>query len=271
MEEITNNPELSDLRRNVHFVILPMVQPTGLTDKDYGVRNPAGIQLHYQFEVDFKYPGTTSDVHGTRNYAGEAPLTIPEARFIDDMMQRYVDIEKNKEQDKLVCVLSCHSNDVDTYWGSCFVWFSAASHTMCNLGFRFGDKMSNAWREKYGETFETGVKWANKYVNEKTNAKGEKYWPQSKLLPDWDYRAGKSSISSSGGTEYKQATKYGVFGVNVEVCSRCMVIDQDYGKTLTPAVTTMGAETYCNFFRTFMAVYPTLDKDKYAPNLPWSK
>jgi hypothetical protein len=50
-----------------------------------------------------------------------------------------------------------------------------------------------------------------------------------------------------------------------------MVIDKDYTKTRTAAVTTMGAETYINFFRTFMAVYDPKDKKEYAPNLPWSE
>lgn len=57
MEEITNNAKLRDLRRNVHFIVMPMINPTAFSDSTYGVRNPDGIQVHYNFEVDFGVNG----------------------------------------------------------------------------------------------------------------------------------------------------------------------------------------------------------------------
>jgi hypothetical protein len=78
-------------------------------------------------------------------------------------------------------------------------------------------------------------------------------------------------MSGSGGTEYKQALKYGVHGINVEVCDRCMILDKDFNAKRTANVMTMGAETYINFFRMFMAVYDLKAKKDYAPNLPWSE
>ena len=265
MEEITKNPKLLDLRRNVHFVIVPMINPTGFTDSTYGVRNPDGIQVHYNFEVDFKYPTDAGYVtNGNRNHGGETPLSIPETRYFNTLMERY--------KDTLACVISCHNNDVDVYRGTDFVWCSCATHYMCNLGFRFVDKMSSAWREKYGTAFDEGVVWANEYVlsraSEGSTLFNETY---AQVRPEWDYRVGMASLSTSGGTEYKQALKYGVHGINVEVCDRCMVLDKDFNKKRTSNVTTMGAETYINFFRTFMAVYDPKDKKDYAPNLPWEE
>lgn len=260
MEEITTNPKLNDLRRNVHFIVMPMINPTAFTDSAYGVRNPDGIQVHYNFEVDFKYPTDSGYVtHGNRNHGGETPLSIPETQYFDAIMNEY--------KDNLACVLSCHNNDVDTQWGTGFVWSSCATHFMCNLGFRLVDKLSVAWREKYGTAFDEGVRWANEYALTK-KAEGSSLFPNAIEQAEWDFRVGRASISGSGGTEYKQALKYGVHGINVEVCDRCMILDKDFTKKRTANVTTMGAETYINFFRTFMAVHNPLAKKEYAPNLP---
>ena len=263
MEEITTNSKLLDLRRNLHFVIMPIINPTGLSDATYGVRNPDGIQAHYNFEVDFRYPGTSGYVpNGNRNYGGETPLSIPETQYFDNLMQTY--------KDTIACVISCHNNDVDTIRGTGVIWCSCASNFACNLGFRFVDKMSAAWREKYGATFDEGVSWANAYALQKA-AEGSSLFDSSyvKTQPSWDYRVGMASISSSGGTEYKQALKYGIHGLNVETCDRCLILDKDFSKTRTANVMTLGTETYINFFRTYMAVYDPKNKKDYAPNLPW--
>lgn len=260
MEEITTNPKLADLRRNIHFIVMPMINPTAFSDNTYGVRNPDGIQVHYNFEVDFKYPTDSGYVaHGNRNHGGETPLSIPETQYFDALMNEY--------KDTLACVLSCHNNDVDTQWGTGFVWSSCATHFMCNLGFRLVDKLSAAWREKHGAAFDEGVRWANNYALTQ-KAEGSSLFPNAVEQAEWDYRVGRASLSASGGTEYKQALKYGVHGINVEVCDRCMILDRDFNKKRTANVTTMGAETYINFFRTFMAVYDPKDKKDYAPNLP---
>lgn len=262
MEEITTNPKLRDLRRNVHFIVMPMINPTAFNDSTYGVRNPDGIQVHYNFEVDFKYPMDSGYVaNGNRNHGGEVPLSIPETQYFDALMEEY--------KDNLAIVISCHNNDIDEQYGTGFIWCSCATHFMCNLGFRFVDKMSAAWREKHGTAFDEGVRWANEYALAQAEAGSSLFnSAYTKEQPEWDYRVGRASISGSGGTEYKQALKYGVHGINVEVCDRCMILDKDFGKKRTANVVTMGTETYINFFRTFMAIYDPKNKKDYAPNLP---
>ena len=264
MEEITTNPKLRDLRRNVHFIVMPMINPTGFTDSEYGVRNPDGIQVHYNFEVEFKYPTDAGYVaNGNRNHGGETPLSIPETQYFDALMNEY--------KDTLACVISCHNNDVDVNRGTGYIWCSCGTHYMCNLGFRFIDKMSMAWKEKYGEAFDEGVRWANNYALTKAAEGGSSLFKPEYVYeqPEWDYRVGMASISGSGGTEYKQAMKYGVHGINVETCDRCLILDKDFSKKRTANVLTMGTETYINFFRTFMAAYDPKNKKDYAPNLPW--
>ena len=262
MEEITTNPKLLDLRRNVHFIVMPMINPTAFSDSEYGVRNPDGIQVHYNFEVDF---GANGAVEGDRNYGGETPLSIPETQYFDALMNEY--------KDTLACVISCHNNVVDEKYGTGFIWCSCATNYMVNLGNRFIDKMSAAWLEKYGDAFTEGIRWANDYALEQAETGTHAYFDPDLTVeqPDWDYRVGRSSISGTGGSEYKQAIKYGVHGANVEVCPRCMVLDMDYNATYTENVMTRGAETYINFFRTYMTAYDIKNKKDYAPNLPWEE
>ena len=257
MEEITTNPKLLDLRRNVHFVIMPMINPTAFSDSEYKMRNPDGIQVHYNFEVDH---GTNGAVQGDRNYGGASPLSIPETQYFDALMNQY--------KDTLACVLSCHNNEVDEKYGTGFIWCSCATDYMVNLGNRFIDKMSAAWLEKHGSAFTEGIRWANDYAI--ANAGTGMFYDTVVQQPSWDYRVGRASVSGSGGTEYKQAIKYGVHGANVEVCPRCLVLDRNYSSKYTANVMTMGAETYINYFRTYMAAYDPKNKKDYAPNLPWT-
>ena len=253
LEEITNNLDLDDLRRNVHFIIMPLINPTAVKDSTWGVRNPDGIQTHYQFEVDFN-KGNAS--HGERNYGGEQPLTIPESIAFDNLMKTY--------KNDLAIVMSCHNCDVDTQRGTDFIWCSCPTNFATNLGYRLADKMSKAWHKKHGTAFEEGVRWANAYALQKASEGSSIFNPTYiKERPEWDWRVGQAGLSGSGGTEYKQALKYGVQGINVEVCSRNMVMDKDWSKTWTSNVMTWGCETYVNFFRIFMAVYDYKDKEQY--------
>lgn len=256
MEEITTNPELLDIRRNLHIIVMPMINPTAFSDTEYYMRNPDGIQVHYNFEVDH---GTNGAVQGDRNYGGASPLSIPETQYFDALMDEY--------KDTLACVLSCHNNEVDEKYGTGFIWCSCATDYMVNLGNRFIDKMSVAWLDKHGTAFTEGIRWANDYAL--ANAGTGMFFENVVEQPDWDYRVGRASVSGSGGTEYKQAIKYGVHGANVEVCPRCLVLDRDYSAKYTANVMTMGAETYINWFRTFMAAHDPKNKKDYAPNLPW--
>lgn len=265
LEEITTNPELFDLKRNLHIIVFPMLNPTAFEDDRYHMRNPDGVQVHHNFEVGH---GENGAAQGDRYYGGATPLSIPETQYFDAVMDAY--------KDSLVCVLSCHNNELDERHGTGVIWCSCATQFTCNLGFRFADKMSIAWREKHGaEVFDAGIRWANDFVlaQYENPTISDFEWMFDIITPerqeDWDYLVGRSNMSGSGGTEYRQGTKYGIHGVNVETCPRCMILDRDYNATNTSNAITMGTETYINYFRTFMAAYDPKDKKDYAPNLPW--
>lgn len=259
MEEITTNPKLLDLRRNVHFIIFPMLNPTAAFDEQYKMRNPDGIQVHHNFEVGH---GENGAVQGDRYYGGETPLSIPETQYFDAAMKKY--------KDDLACVLSCHNNVVDEKYGTSFIWCSCATYFMTNLGNRLADKMSAAWYQKHGQALVEGIRYANDYALEQAATGTHPFFKPgfTSRQEDWDLRIGWAGLSGSGGTEYRHAMKYGVHGINVEVCPRC-VLDKNYNAQYTSNVMTMGAETYINFFRTYMAYYDPKNKRDYAPSLPW--
>ena len=252
LEEIADNPALRNFRRNTHLIVVPVANPyatiasnyqSGLpTPNSYGVRNANGVEIHRNFEVDW----ITSD-SSSAHYGGASPLSEVETQYIDNIMKNNTDA---------ALFLSCHNCGVDTFWGTGFIWASTATKYMCNMGYRVVDKLSDAWMDKYGDVLSVGI---------------EEY--KTDLLENGDTRLGWASLSSSPGTEAKQATKYGIQGTNVEICDPFQI----HGTTDNPEPSmssftmSRGAEVYANFLLTALGVYDYKDKNEYAPNLPWSE
>lgn len=241
LEEITTNPEFDDVRRNAHIVVIPCANPFCLSNQTVegwttSHVNANGVAIHNNFGVDHSASGSV----GAYNYGGTAPYSELETQYIDAVMAEYPDA---------VAFVSCHNNDYSTYYGSHVIWASSATYHMCNMTFRLVDKLSKAWLDKYGDTLKNAI---DQYkVNMDAN----------------DYRLGRATMSSSKGTEQKNATKYGIQGVNLEI-SRMMKVFS--GNTDgTSEVMTHGAEVYANFMRTLLAAHDYKDKKDYAPNLPW--
>lgn len=252
LSEIASNPELDDLRRNVHFVVVPIINPYCFTDigaysETYGVLNANGVQIHRNFEVGFIYPGESGYVEaGNRNHGGTEPLSEIETQNIDNIFKQYPDA---------ALFLTCHSAQRDTRWGTGFIWASTATNYTCNLGYRLIDKMSKAWHAKYGTTWEEGCVRENEYVLADHDT-----YPNAVQLADGDYRAGHAHVSSTDGTETRQATKYGIQGANVEVLDTFWVLSST---GLDGKVTTHGAETYINYLLMYMGCYDHKDKKQY--------
>lgn len=236
LEEIASNPEFDDIRRNAHIIVIPCANPFCLTSQTAidGWRmshvNANGVAIHNNFNVDHSTSGTV----GAYNYGGSAPCSEFETQYIDAVMA---------ENPDAVAFVSCHNNDYSTYYGSHVIWASSATYHMCNMAFRLVDKMSKAWIDKYGQTLKDAI---DEYkINMDAN----------------DYRLGRATMSSSAGTEQKNATKYGIQGVNLEI-SRMMKVFS--GNTDgTSEVMTHGAEVYANFMRTLLTAYDHTDKEQY--------
>ena len=119
------------------------------------------------------------------------------------------------------------------------------------MGYRVIDKLSEAWMEKYGDTLSAGI---------------EEY--KTDLLDNGETRLGFAGLSSTVGTEAKQATKYGIQGTNIEVTDAFLV----HGTKASPEpalssfTMSRGAEVYVNFLLTALGVYDPKDKKEYAPN-----
>lgn len=244
LEEIADNPELRNFRRNTHLIVVPCSNPyatiannyqSGLsTPNSYGVRNANGVEIHRNFEVEHVVIDS-SNTH----YGGATPLSEVETQYIDNIMKNNTDAS---------LFLSCHNCGVDTFWGTGFIWASTATKHMTNMGYRVIDKLSYAWMDKYGDTLNRGI------AEYKTD-----------LFPDGETRLGWTGLSTSPGTEAKQATKYGIQGTNVEICDPFQIHGTKANPEPSMSSFTMsrGAEVYVNFLLTTLGVYDYKDKEQY--------
>ncbi|MBQ7048773.1 MAG: hypothetical protein IJN86_07465 [Clostridia bacterium] len=237
LAEITTNSELAELRRNVHFIVVPVLNPYSISGPYATVGHAAnanGVEIHRNFEVGFTVSG-----EGTIHYTGEAPLSEVESQYLNNILANNNDA---------AYFLTCHSFDRDKTWGVGFLWGSSATKYMCNMAFRVIDKMGRAWHEKYGTTWENGIKAQNDYLVENVAT-----YPNAKALEDGDYRIGHAALTNTGGCEQRQATKYGIQATNFEVGETFFVLDETM---LSAKAVTHGTEAYINFFLTAMGVYP---------------
>lgn len=240
LEEIMTNPDFDDVRRNAHIIVVPCSNPfclNGWTSSN-GVDgwrmshvNANGVAIHNNFHVDHSTSGNV----GEYNYGGPSPCSEPETQYIDQIMA---------ENPDAVAFVSCHNNDYCTEFGTSVIWASSATAHMCNITFRLVDKLSKAWLNKYGQALIDAI---NTY---KTDA-----------LPEGDYRLGRAQLSTSKGTEAKNALKYGIQGVNVEISRMMKVFSGPVDGT--SEVMTHGAEVYANLMRTLLANYDHKDKLMY--------
>lgn len=238
VEEVAENPDYGDIRSNAHLIVVPVANPYGATSKvncPYdapGHVNANGVAIHNNFGVDHIAGGTV----GTYNYGGESPYSELETQYIDSIMA---------ENPDAVAFISCHNCDGDSSYGTGVMWASVASAYTANVAYHVVDKMSDAWYSEYGEDLLTAIdtyKTAN--------------------LPEGDRCLGRVSLSSSAGTEQKNALKYGIQGLNFEVTHNMPVFS---GTTsYTTETMTHATEVYANLVRTILFAFDASDKsDQY--------
>lgn len=230
LEELADNPELFHLRRNTHLIVLPVCNPYAVANKS--VRNANQVEIHRNFEVDFIYPGEPGYIEiGERSHGGTAPLSEVETQYIDNILKANTDA---------AFFLTCHSNQSDSVYGTGFTWASPATYYMCNIHYRLVDKLSDVWMKKYGDELAAGMA---DYRTENT--------------PEWDNRLGSAYLSTTNGTETKQATKYGIQATNIEVTDAFLVhgTKANPEPALSSFTMSRGAEVYVNFMLTAFGVY----------------
>ncbi len=220
MKQITNNPALIDLRRNVHFIVVPVLNPYGVEN---GVRgNANGIDIARNFEVGWVESNPTN-ADGTPNttYGGTAPLTEPESVFLDTIL---------KENTDAIFYASCHSFQLNSINGvqkpNHIMWCASATKYVNNIGGKVIDKVSRLLREKYADV---NLEYGNGLVDN----------PQTLL--------GSSDMHSPGGSEGRQASKYQIQGCTFEVCDWCRFEDNRQNEGfLTDFAILRACEVYIN-------------------------
>ncbi|MBE6714722.1 MAG: hypothetical protein E7575_05505 [Ruminococcaceae bacterium] len=242
LEEIADNPALFDFKRNTHIIVLPVCNPYAVANQS--VRNANQVEIHRNFEVDFIYPNEEGYIEiGERSHGGTAPLSEVETQYIDNIMKNNTDA---------AFFLTCHSCQGDEVYGTSFIWSSPATYHMCNMAYRLIDKLSNAWNDKYGDELADGI------ADYRTSN-----------LPEWDRRLGMAYLSTTNGSEQKQATKYGIQGTNIEITDAFLTHGTKANPEAYLSSFTMsrGAEVYVNFLLTAFGVYDHKDKEQYAPTV----
>jgi hypothetical protein len=135
MEEIADNPELIELRRNSHFIVIPIINSYGCDGNGDGRRNINNIDLARNYTEGFGLSSGSTDASSS-TYGGTTPLSEPESQYVDRVLS---------ENSDAVAFISCHSNQrkYETIWGSC------ATLYINNIAIKVIDKLSRAWRQKY--------------------------------------------------------------------------------------------------------------------------
>lgn len=133
MKQITENEALVDLRRNTHFIVIPIVNVYGCTNASR--KNANGIDLARNFEVEFTVGSNPSE----NTYGGTVALSELEAQYVDAILRQ--------NQDAVV-FLSCHSFQTNNTENDC-IWGACGTRYMNNLCKKVIDKLSRVWRNKY--------------------------------------------------------------------------------------------------------------------------
>lgn len=221
LEELVSNKALRHFLNNVHLIVFPCANPHAF-DYDNGT--------HYQnangveIHRNFEVAFVNYEAEGDDQYSGSAPLSEIESQIIDGVMKA------NKDA---AFVLSAHTFNNTS--GKDVMWCSAGTKYTCNLACRLVQKMSASFIDRFGDEF-TGIDSDNPTM-------------------------GWVSISGTGGSEYRQATKYGIQGFNLEVSET--FAPHDTTKRTSFAMTRY-AEVYANMLLLAFGVYDYKDKDKYC-------
>lgn len=132
-EEWEENEALEFLRWNAHFIVIPIISPSGYTNATR--INGNGVDLNRNFTADW---GNGSANPELTTYRGPSPLSEPEAKICDNIM-------KNEDLTFVIDFHNFHSASKSNY----FNWFIGSSPFVNALGEQLISKMSRKWKKNY--------------------------------------------------------------------------------------------------------------------------
>ena len=89
-EDYTKYPQLGEIRDDVRFIVIPIVNPWGMSQKPKTRHNVNGVDLNRNF--DFKWASNPNVEPFKHGYKGTAPFSEAESRYIRDTFTKYKDI-----------------------------------------------------------------------------------------------------------------------------------------------------------------------------------
>ena len=210
MKQITTNPELENLKNDVHFIIVPIINIYGV---NHNTRyNENRINMGRNFKVGFE----ANTGSATLGFSGEYALSENGCRYVYDIL------EANQDA---ILFSSCHNfaGTVDDEPKS-FLWASCQTKYFSNLAEKHIIKLSQEWGKKYDN-----LPTKNGYVLNNIASPYVGYTEMANLL----------------GTESNQALGFGIQSGIIEMCDRFW-FEGDTPATETSFVVSRGAESCIN-------------------------
>lgn len=141
MNGICNNWQsdelLEALRFNFHFVIIPVVAPWSYDNSSR--INSNGVDISRNFPAGWVQGTYIAPPHHLSTYGGTAPLSEPEAQFVNNILLTETDF---------LGVIDFH-NFFDAAGTSNFLWVAAANNFVGNIGMSHIQRMDRKWKKEY--------------------------------------------------------------------------------------------------------------------------
>lgn len=138
MREICNNWEsdevLEALRWDVHFIVIPLVNPWGFENK--ARKNANGVDLNRNFKPEWQLVESSSE-----SYGGEEPLSELETQYVYDVMVNNNDITFT------IDFHSFFSSPYDTPKN--FIWTMTHNYYGLTKGRHLISKLSREWKKRH--------------------------------------------------------------------------------------------------------------------------
>lgn len=140
-ENWSTNPILDYLRWHIHFVVVPIVNPSGFNA--YTRKNSNGVDINRNFPDYWVLGADPAEL----TYGGAAPLSELEAQYMDNLL-------KNEKDVIYVCDFHNFTTPPDNKY---FIWNPASDEFNAKLSNNLISKMSRKWKSEQaylpGDTF----------------------------------------------------------------------------------------------------------------------
>lgn len=132
-ENWSNDPHLETLRWNCHFIVVPVVVPTGFDTAER--KNANGVDIARNFPVLWDQANSDPD---SFQYRGPSPLSELEAQYVDQIMSENTD-----------AIYFGSFHNFGSASGNRFIWNASPSKFSIRLAQALVSKLTRVWKRRY--------------------------------------------------------------------------------------------------------------------------